>query len=83
MAITANSIVKEIKEITIEADVVAVALNILEDAVVVEPTIRAVMEHTSISITCMTHNQNNMAHPAVYVVVSIILLSIVTWENMI
>ena len=83
MAITANPIFREIKEITIEAEVTAVALNILEDAVVVGPTIRVVMEHTSISITCMTHNQNNMAHPAVYAAVLIIPLSIVTRENMI
>ena len=41
------------------------------------------MEHISISIICMTHNQNNMALPAVYVVDLIILLSIVTRENMI
>ena len=61
-AITANPIFREIKEIAIEAEVAAVALNILEDAVMVGPTIRVVMEHTSISITCMTHGQNNMAH---------------------
>ena len=83
MAITANPISREIKEIAIEAEVAAVVLNILEDAVMVGSTTRVVMEHTSISITCMTHSQNNMAHPAVYVVVLIILLSIVTRENMI
>ena len=82
-AITANPIFREIKQTTIEAKVVAVVLNILKDAVVVGPTIRVVMEHTSISITCMTHSQNNMAHPAVYAVVLIIPLSIVTRENMI
>ena len=81
--ITANPIFREIKEITIEAEVMAMALNILEDVVVVGPTIRVVMEHTSISITCMTRSQNNMAHPAVYAVDLIILLSIVTRENMI
>ena len=80
-AITANPIFREIKEITIEAKVVA--LNILEDAVMVGPTIRVVMEHTSISITRMTCSQNNMAHPAVYAVDLIIPLSIVTRENMI
>ena len=82
-AITANPIFREIKEIAIEAEVMAVALNILEDVVVVGPTIRVVMEHTSISITCMIHSQNNMAHPAVYAADSIIPLSIVTRENMI
>ena len=61
----------------------AVVLSILEDAVVVGPTIRVVMEHTSISIIHMTHSQNNTAHSAVYVVVLAILLSIVTRENMI
>ena len=78
MAITTNPILREIKEIVIETEVTAMALNILEDAVMVGPTIRAVMEHTNISITRMTHSQNNMAHPAVYVVDLIILLSIVT-----
>ena len=82
-AITANPIFREIKEIAIEAKVVAVVLSILEDAVVVGPTIRVVMEHTSISITRMSPSQNNMAHPAVYAAVLIILLSIVTKENMI
>ena len=83
MAITTNPIFREIKEIAIKAEVTAIALNILEDAVMVGPTIRVVMEHTSISITHMTHSQNNMAHPAVYVVDLIIPLSIVTRENMI
>ena len=81
-AITANPIFREIKEIVIEAEVAAVALNILEDVVMVGPTIRVVMEHTSISITHMTCSQNNMAHPAVYAVDLIIPLSIVTRENM-
>ena len=58
--ITANPIFREIKEIVIEAKVVAMVLHILEDMVVVGPTIRVVMEH--ISITRMTHSQNNMAH---------------------
>ena len=49
----------------------------------VGPIIRIAMEHISISITRMTHNQNNMALPAVHVVDLIILLSIVTRENMI
>ena len=77
-AITINPISREIKQIATEAKVMAVVLNILEDAVMVGPTIRVAMECISISMTCMTHNQNNMALPAVYVVASIILLSIVT-----
>ena len=78
MAIIANPIFREIKQIATEAEAVAVVLSILEDAVMVGSTIRVVLEHTSTSITCMTHSQNNMAHPAVYAVVLIILLSIVT-----
>ena len=35
MAITANPIFREIRQITVEAEVMAVVLNILEDAVVV------------------------------------------------
>ena len=83
MAITANPIFREINQTTTEAKAVAMVLSILEDAVTVGPTIRVVMECTSISITCMTHNQNNMVHPAVYAAVLITLLSIVTRENMI
>ena len=82
-AITVNPIFREIKQIVTEAKAMAVVLHILEDAVVVGPTIRIAMERTSISITGMTHNQNNMAHPAVYAMVLIILLSTVTRENMI
>ena len=81
--ITANPIFREIKQITTEAKAVAMVLSILEDAVVVGPTIKVAMEHTSISITRMTHSQDNMAHPAVYVAVLIIPLSIVIRENMI
>ena len=81
--ITINPIFREIKQIATEAKAAAKVLSILEDALMVGPTIRVAMEHTSISITCMTHSQNNMAHPAVHVVVLIILLSIVTKENMI
>ena len=83
MAITANPVFREINQTTTEAKAMAVVLSILEDAVVVGPTIRVVMEHTSISITCITHSQNNTAHPAVYAAVLTILLSIVTKENMI
>ena len=69
MAITASPIFREINQITIEAEVMAVILSISEDTVMVGPTTRVVMEHTSISITCMTHSQNNMAHSAVYAAV--------------
>ena len=65
MAITSNPIFREIKEIAIGAEVMAVVLSTLEDVVVVGPIIRVVKEHTSISITRMTPSQNNMAHPAV------------------
>ena len=82
-AIIVNPIFREIKQIATEAEAMAVDLSILEDMVVVGPIIRIAMERISISITCMTHNQNNMALPAVYVVDLIILLSIVTRENMI
>ena len=82
-AITANPIFREINQTTTEAEAMAMVLSIIGDVVVVGPTIRVVMEHTSISITCMTHSQNNMAHHAVYAAVLIILLSIVTRENMI
>ena len=83
MAITINPIFREIKQIATEVEVMAKVLSILEDAVVVGPTTRIATEHTSINTTCTTHNQNNMALPAVYAVASIILLSIVTRENMI
>ena len=82
MAITVNPIFKEIKQITIEAEVVAAVLSIIGDAVMVGPTTRVAMECTSISITCMIHSQNSMAHPAVYAADLIIPLSIVTRKNM-
>ena len=83
MAIIVNPIFREIKQIATEAEAMAMDLSILEDVVMVGPIIRIAMECISISITCMTHNQNNMALPAVYVVDLIILLSIATRENMI
>ena len=82
-AVTTNPIFREINETTTEAKAMAVVLSILEDVVMVGPTIRVVMERISISITRMTHSQNNMVHPAVYAAVLTILLSIVTRENMI
>ena len=82
-AITINPIFREIKQITIEAEVAAVVLSIIGDRVMVGPTTRVVMECTSINITCMTPSQNIMSHSAVYAVDLIIPLSIVTRENMI
>ena len=81
-AIIVNPIFREIKHIAIEAEAMAVDLSNSEDAVVEGPTIRIVMECISISITHMTHNQNNMVLPAVCVADLTILLSIVTRENM-
>ena len=83
MAITVNPIFRKIKQIAIEAETLAMVLCILEDTIVVGLIIRIALEHTIISITCMIHNQNNMTLPAVYAVALIILLSIVTRENMI
>ena len=82
-ATTANPTFREIKQIATEAEAMARVLSNLEDAVVVGPITRVAMECTSINITRMTHSQNSMAHPVVYAVVSIILPSIVTKENMI
>ena len=80
-AIAINPIFREIKQIVMEAEAMAVVRSISEDAVMVGPTIRIAMECISFSITHMTHNQNNMVLPAVYAVASIILPSIVTREN--
>ena len=62
MATITNPTFREIKQITTEAEAVAGVLSNLEDAVVAEPIIRVAMEHINISITCMTHKQNSMAH---------------------
>ena len=82
MAIIANPIFREIKQIAIEAKAMAVDLSNSEDMVVEGPIIRIAMECISISITHMTHNQNNIALPAVYAVDLIIPPSIATRENM-
>ena len=82
MAILANPISREIKQIAIEAKARAMDLSDSEDAVMEGPIIRIAMEGISISITHMTHNQNNMALPAVYAVDLIIPPSIATRENM-
>ena len=80
MAIIINPIFREIKQIAIEAEAMAMDLSNSEDTVLEGPIIRTATEH--ISIIHMTHNQNNMAHPAVYAVDLTILLSIATRENM-
>ena len=82
-ATTANPTFREIKQIATEIEAVAGVLSSLEDAVMVGPIIKVAMECTSINIIHMTHSQNSMAHLVVYAVVLIILLSIVTKENMI
>ena len=81
-AIIVNFIFREIKQIAIEAKAVAVDLSNSEDAAMERPIIRKAMECISISIMHMTHNQNNMARPAVYAADLIIPLSIATRENM-
>ena len=78
----ANPTFREIKQIVTETEAMAGVLSNLEDAVVVEPIIRVAMECISISITCMTHRQNSMAHLVVYAAVLIIPLSTATKENM-
>ena len=57
-AIIVNPIFREIKQIAIEAK--AVDLSNSKDAAMEGPIIRIAMECISISITHMTHNQNNM-----------------------
>ena len=78
----ANPTFWEIKQIATEAEAMAGVHSNLEDAVMAEPIIKVAMAIASISITCMTHRQNNMAHLVVYAVVLIIPLSTVTRENM-
>ena len=82
MATIANPTFREIKQIATKAEAVARVLSKLEDVVMAEPIIRVAMVHINISITCMTHRQNSMAHLVVYAEVLIILLSTVTRENM-
>ena len=81
-ASTANPIFWEIKQITTEDEAVAGVLSKLEDAVMVGPIIRVTMTLTNISIIHLISRQNSMAHPVVYVVVSIIPLSTATKERM-
>ena len=82
MVIVINPIFWETIQMVIEAEAVAVDLSNSEDAAVAGPTIRITVECISISITHMTHNQNNTVLPAVYAADLTILLSIVTRENM-
>ena len=79
-AITTNPIFREVKQIAIEAEAMAMDLSNSEDVVAEGPITRIAMG--CISITHMTHNQSNMAHPAVYVADLTIPLSIATRENM-
>ena len=77
-AIITNPIFRKIKQIATEAE----ALSNSEDAAVEGPIIRIATECISISITHMTHSQNNMALPTVYAADLIIPPSIATRENM-
>ena len=79
--IPANPISREIIQIAIEAEAGAVDLSNSEDVAVEGPIIRIAMEGITISIIHTTHNQNNMALPAVYAVDLIIPPSIATREN--
>ena len=81
-AIITNPTFREIKQIATEVEAMAGVRSNLEDAAMAEPITRVVMEHINISITCMTHRQNSMAHLVVYAAVLIIPLSTVTRENM-
>ena len=58
LAIIANPISREIKQIAIEAEVMAVDLSNSEDTAAEGPIIRIAMEDISISITQKTNNQN-------------------------
>ena len=81
-AMDLSPISRGIMLILIEAKAVAMDLNNSEDTVVVRPTIRITMEQISVSITHMTHNQNNMVLPAVYVADSTIPPSTARRVNM-
>ena len=54
MALAANPIFREIKQMGTEAEAVARVLSNLEDAVMVGPIIRVTMEHIGINTTCTT-----------------------------
>ena len=82
MAMLVSPIFRGIRAILIEAEAMAVDLNISEDAVMVGLIIRITLECISISITHMTNNQNNMVLPAVYAVDSTIPPNIAIRANM-
>ena len=67
-AMVVSSFSRGIMLILIEAEAVAMDLSNSEDAVMVGQTIRTTMERITISITHMTHNQNNTVLPAAYAV---------------
>ena len=81
-AMVVSPISKGIMLILIETKAMAVDLSNSEDAVMVGSTIRITMECISISITHMTHNQNNTVLPAVYVADLTIPPSTATRVNM-
>ena len=60
----------------------AVDLSNSEDMAVEGPITKIATDHISISTTHMTHNQSNMALPAVYVADLITPLSTATRKNM-
>ena len=80
VATVINPISRGIMLILIEA--MAMDLSNSEDTVMVGSTIRITMECISISITHMTHNQNNTVLPAVYAADSTIPPSTATRVNM-
>ena len=82
MAPTTKPIFREVKQITTEDEAMAGVLSKLEDMVVAGPITRVTMAPTSISIIHMISRQNSMAHPVVYVAVSIIPLSTATKKSM-
>ena len=67
-AMVVSPIFRGIRATLIEAEAMAVDLNISEDVVMVGPIIRTTLECISISITHMINSQNNMVLSAVYVV---------------
>ena len=78
MALTANPIFREIKQMTTEDGALARILSTSEDTIMVGP----IMALTSISIIHMINRQNSMSFPVACAVVSIIPLSTATKENM-
>ena len=82
IALAANPIFREIKQMTTEDGAKARVLSTSEDAVMVGPIIRAIMALTSISIIHMINRLNSMALPVACVVVTIIPSSTATKENM-